>query len=78
MSFLCDFQGFSQCGGFPLIDHRARKQSMSTLGASFLTATPTSGNFVQPQVWRVMVSRHLRLSIYDDAILPLYCRMITS
>jgi hypothetical protein len=58
----------------PLIDHRARKQSLSTLGASFLTAIPTSGNFVQPQVWRVMLSLHLRLSINDDTILPLYRR----
>jgi hypothetical protein len=34
----------------PLVDHRARKQSLSTLGASFLSATPTNGNFVQPKV----------------------------
>jgi hypothetical protein len=58
----------------PLIDHRARKQSQSPLGASFLTATPISGIFVRPQVWRVMLSLHLRLSIYDHTILPLYCR----
>jgi hypothetical protein len=58
----------------PLIDHWALKQSQPTLGASFLTATPISGNFVQPQVWRVMLSLHLRLSIYEDTILPLYCR----
>jgi hypothetical protein len=57
----------------PLIDHRARKKSLSTLGASFLTAAPTSGNFIEPQVWRVMLSLHLRLSLYDDKILPLYC-----
>jgi hypothetical protein len=57
-----------------LIGHRVRKQSLSTLCASFFTSTPTSGNCVQPQVWRVMLSLHLRLSIYDDTILPLYSR----
>jgi hypothetical protein len=52
----------------------ARKQSLSTLGTSVVAATPTSGNFVQTQVWRVMLSLHLRLSICDDIILPLCCR----
>jgi hypothetical protein len=33
-----------------------------------------SGNFVQPQVWRGMLSLHLRPSIYDNTVLPLYCR----
>jgi hypothetical protein len=56
------------------IDHRARKQSLSTLGASFLSATLTSGNFLQRHVWRVMLSLHLRLSIGDDTILLLDCR----
>jgi hypothetical protein len=58
----------------PLVNHRALKQSLSTLGASFLTATPTTGNFVQPQVWQAMLTLHLRLPIYDDTILPLYWR----
>jgi hypothetical protein len=58
----------------PLIGHKARTQSLSTLGASFLSATPTSSTFVQPQVWRVLLSLHLRLSIHDNTILPLYCR----
>jgi hypothetical protein len=58
----------------PLIGHKARKQSLSTLGASFLSATPTSGTVVQPQVWRVLLSLHLRLSTHDNTILPLYCR----
>jgi hypothetical protein len=62
----------------PPVDHRAREQSLSTLGASFLAATPTTGNFVQPKVWRVMLSLHLRLSVYDDTILPLYCRQCHS
>jgi hypothetical protein len=57
----------------PLIDCRARKQALSTLTASFVSATATSGNVVQPQVWRAMLSLHLRLSIYDDTILPLCC-----
>jgi hypothetical protein len=47
----------------PLIDHRAWKQSLSTLGASSLSAIPTYGNFVQPHVWRAKLSLHLRLSI---------------
>jgi hypothetical protein len=47
----------------PLVDQRARKQSLSILGASFLSATPTTDNFVQPKAWRVMLSLHLRLSI---------------
>jgi hypothetical protein len=60
----------------PLTDNRARKQSLSTLVASFLTATPTSGNFVKPQVWRVVSAPSP--SIYDDTILPLYCRQCHS
>jgi hypothetical protein len=62
----------------PLVHHRARKKSQSTLGASFLSANPTTGNFVQPKVWRVMLSLHLRLSVYDDTILPLYGRQCHS
>jgi hypothetical protein len=62
----------------PLVDHRARKKSLSTLGASFLSATPTTGKFVQPKVWRVILSLHLRLSVYDDTILPLYGRQCHS
>jgi hypothetical protein len=65
---------FGQTPLDPLIDHRARKQSLSTLGTSFVSAAPTSGNYVQPQIWRVMLSIHLRLSINDDTCLPLYCR----
>jgi hypothetical protein len=38
-----------------------------------LDGRPPSGNFIEPQVWRVMLSLHLRLSLYDDKILPLYC-----
>jgi hypothetical protein len=57
----------------PLIDHRARRKALSTLDASFLSATRTSGNFVLPQVWPDMLPPDLRLSIYDDTILPLYC-----
>jgi hypothetical protein len=52
----------------PLMDHRAWKQSQSTLGAPFLHSSPTSGNFVQPQVWRLTLSLHLHLSKYDEPI----------
>jgi hypothetical protein len=41
----------------PLIDHRARKQSLSTLVASFLTATPTSMSSLKSSE----LSLHLRL-----------------
>jgi hypothetical protein len=57
----------------PHIDHRVRNDSLSTLGASFLSATPTSGNFVQLQVWWATLSLDFRLSINDYTILPLYC-----
>jgi hypothetical protein len=35
---------------------------------------PHIGNFEQPEVLRVLLSLHPRLSIHDDTIFPLYCR----